>query len=1203
MKSRQRQTRVRCVQISVRAIGWFERWKLIGPCTATTSRSSFNPVVANTRLNLFACLQLHLRCSYRFVIWYMSLVNSPITGVKYSQFQLWESKTQTRGEKRMSDPRVQGNQDSREYDRDESLKPSLETARVKAGLKTGMTTEFRRPAPADQPPEVNPLREAIDKLRQPQRRRQRKTLESFPWEERMRAMARAAKTMPEIGAEVPWEQMTELPKGGSYSFADDYDFDDEGPVSDAEPTGDFPWKDRQLPVKPRFRQRGPEAPEHWTGEEKRLEEAPSTRSIIIPRDVSEDEPPSVSSPTPTAQAPKGEALPAKPVERIPDKPVEKVDADLERQAQQKQIETIAKALRLQRKLLDQRSAAHKPQGDLLQPSADTLSAAALAGSLEHQAQSLPGKAIPEPVKAEDYLGAARTGMDKATGTDKAAGAKPAAAAPSFAGAPVIPEKSWEPKIPSQDVDVATPAPVQGWQTIAPAANLPASTHDVPPPKVVDAPSTPPAHSLDAPLGGASVPVPRFGPPDPLQYSRKPERAPSGPHSAMSYTQALEAAGSGDMQQPDTFSPVGAPAAERFSWSVDTDGCVSDFWTRVHAAAAIKHFRWDGTCYREYDDASRQFNAKSASPDCPRARVNPNTGAIEQEQPSGRRRSFFPDERFEERDSQNHLVYVRDNRGVGVHYRLDESGLVHLLVLSRKGKPLKEYHPPASRLLAEDCCGYEFRAYRTGHVETLVRRHDHVWQLHNGDQTKYFPPSCVLQLDVEGNRKLIQPGGIVLYQGGADGHTIMRNEIGHILETRSPGGCTTYFKRSPEGEVQQVVVLNSQGQVTEHTTRDGTGQWDSPEMDEIEVDDKTGDYMVSFLSGDEVIRNIDRSQELRNATEHYKLDADRMIEYIKPPAHFEREMRSDLAEIAKLSQNAQHIIYECIGLISDAPDSTTRLSRAQRGRLIASLTRQIAHPNTIKQGNKDTCVAANVEKTIAMNHPELYAGMVTMLAIYGEYANEDGTTLLKAQRQLDGTLASYSDSSKSRSPVSELMQTALTQLALPEGEEYRSYPSGHEPVPNGVDRSTDTGERIVKGGKTYRFAGLDREAHVRILRKLIPQDNYVGAHISTTEELDWAWRTNGFKPPMYLMVHVNSSSGAEAGIGTHAISVTHIEYSPEGQPLRVYYENPGDGDDHSYPDGCGVPIDEFVKSMQSTEKDPLSGQEKPLPLLAVVAKIL
>jgi len=316
---------------------------------------------------------------------------------------------------------------------------------------------------------------------------------------------------------------------------------------------------------------------------------------------------------------------------------------------------------------------------------------------------------------------------------------------------------------------------------------------------------------------------------------------------------------------------------------------------------------------------------------------------------------------------------------------------------------------------------------------------------------------------------------------------------------------------------------------------------------------------------------------------------------------EGQMRKDLAEIDKLPPEQRKKVLESIDKVAT---TDTKLTKSEdRAELAASLAHQIAHPEDIKQGDKNTCVSANVEKTLAMQHPDQYADMVAQLATKGEYTlppGKDGKPptppTVKAQLDPDGTLADRSD--PKRSATSDLMQTAITNMGMKNGETYEAYKPGHEPVPDPPGRANDTGER-VKGadGKVKEFdGGLDRDAKEKVLDRLCPKDGYEHRRIEDKEDLAKAWKDNGGNPPLNVTVRINAAhtgmpgSGDESRAGgTHAVSITHIDFGPDGKPTQVYYENTAGGTDHSYPNGKPVPADEFVKSMQSQKDDGSKGQ--------------
>ena len=305
------------------------------------------------------------------------------------------------------------------------------------------------------------------------------------------------------------------------------------------------------------------------------------------------------------------------------------------------------------------------------------------------------------------------------------------------------------------------------------------------------------------------------------------------------------------------------------------------------------------------------------------------------------------------------------------------------------------------------------------------------------------------------------------------------------------------------------------------------------------------------------------------------------------AEQERQLKADMAEFKKLPEEQRKKVMESIEKIANAdPNDKTKLDPKQKAELITSLAHQVAHPESIKQGAKDTCVSANVEKTLAMTHPDQYADMVAKLATEGAYTTPDGKNTVKAQCESDGKLADTSDPTGQRSSTSELMQTAITNMGMPPGETYKSYKPGKEPIPDGVIKAEDSGERVVgEDGKEKRFEGLSRTAKEDILNKLVPDDGYTARRVQSAEDLGQAWKDNGAKPPLHVTVRINAEhtgmgQAKDGAAGTHAVVITHMEFGPDGKPTQIYYENTADSTDHSYPNGKPVPADDFVKSMQN-----------------------
>src|SRR4030095_6374769 len=147
---------------------------------------------------------------------------------------------------------------------------------------------------------------------------------------------------------------------------------------------------------------------------------------------------------------------------------------------------------------------------------------------------------------------------------------------------------------------------------------------------------------------------------------------------------------------------------------------------------------------------------------------------------------------------------------------------------------------------------------------------------------------------------------------------------------------------------------------------------------------------------------------------------------------------------------------------------------------ASLAHQIAHPESIRQGENKTSAAASAEQTLARTHPEVYADMVSKLATDGQYTTADGK-VVKAQGFDNKALDPKSDATGQRSYTSELFQNGAVQLGLGPGQEYRSYASGDAravPRPEGVTAAADRGERVIdnntKPPTVKDFPGLPAE---------------------------------------------------------------------------------------------------------------------------------
>jgi hypothetical protein len=162
------------------------------------------------------------------------------------------------------------------------------------------------------------------------------------------------------------------------------------------------------------------------------------------------------------------------------------------------------------------------------------------------------------------------------------------------------------------------------------------------------------------------------------------------------------------------------------------------------------------------------------------------------------------------------------------------------------------------------------------------------------------------------------------------------------------------------------------------------------------------------------------------------------------------LASNLDAIDRLTDGKPDVrqsIYEALARIagsSDAAheqstDTAPTVSADQRLLLIADLTRQIANPDTIKQGDKKTCGLAESEFELAKKHPDQYARYVADLVVTGitklqPYDTKDAGGAVKvedsnlSQLKVEKDLISantkqYDDDNPDRSLASKVFQTA------------------------------------------------------------------------------------------------------------------------------------------------------------------------------------
>jgi YD repeat-containing protein len=548
-------------------------------------------------------------------------------------------------------------------------------------------------------------------------------------------------------------------------------------------------------------------------------------------------------------------------------------------------------------------------------------------------------------------------------------------------------------------------------------------------------------------------------------------------------------------------------------------------------------------------------------------------------------------------------------------------------------------------------GYDFKN-KDGNVETLTKQPDGSAVLKVGDRVEFFPTGSKIDVSADGNRKITRPDGSS-YEGKPDGTTVTRDKAGHITEITSAEGNTTSFTHDAKGGLTGIEVRDGTGRTVEKSTKGDTG-WTTTRRDDsneplqvkdIKVNEKDGSFSVALKDGSKIEHKIDDTERhFDKAGKPIESKADQLVDKMRdadiPLSKAEEvKLRADLAAIDRLPPSQQEKIYQSMDdMLTKNTDSTTKLTPEKRADLVTSVAHNIAHPEDIQQGGKNSCTMANAEMLYAVNHPGKYAEMVSALATEGKFTTKKGETV-EAAKASDGSLQPNSDSYGKRSLSSELFQSAAMDLALPKGQDYRSYPPDHpdlKPYPPDVNPSNDSGERVVakpppegkwevkpdgttviheqvdtyidKKGReqpVYRdwlvksdgsavrgFVGAGMDMKEKMLDALAPGDSYMRKEIKSNEDLLQAFDMNG-GPPLNVGVSLDggvdvtgmTEGAAGTDAGNHAVTITHIDRSSD--PPKVYFENSAtSGKDHSYPRGEGIPLDKFVAAMKNTKRQAL-----------------
>src|SRR5262249_15579183 len=145
-----------------------------------------------------------------------------------------------------------------------------------------------------------------------------------------------------------------------------------------------------------------------------------------------------------------------------------------------------------------------------------------------------------------------------------------------------------------------------------------------------------------------------------------------------------------------------------------------------------------------------------------------------------------------------------------------------------------------------------------------------------------------------------------------------------------------------------------------------------------------------------------------------------------------------------------------------------------------------------------------------------------LALRREYIAPDGETIVVVQIDRDRPFTGDKVEERKRSPASDLVQAAITQLSMPPGWHYECHEPGSRPAPEETSPARDSGNRWLKeDGSVAGGLGLKPGAEERILNKLAPDYRYESRPIETPEDLGKAWDDNGGTAPLQVSVRIEA----------------------------------------------------------------------------------
>lgn len=259
----------------------------------------------------------------------------------------------------------------------------------------------------------------------------------------------------------------------------------------------------------------------------------------------------------------------------------------------------------------------------------------------------------------------------------------------------------------------------------------------------------------------------------------------------------------------------------------------------------------------------------------------------------------------------------------------------------------------------------------------------------------------------------------------------------------------------------------------------------------------------------------------------------------------------LAAIDKLPAEKRNEIYKSFDSVLNSGDKSqiTGLTKKERVEIVRNLSSQIAHPEYIKQGDKNTCAISSTEYVMAKDHPEIYVRTTAQLATHGKV---DGVT----GADIDGKSIHTDDGDHTRSLASKIFQTGVAGLwAAEKGGRYENHnPKDAPPVTAGTKPKPedDTGERFIKDGQVSDFPGVTNSDQVKLINKLTG-DNYQTEKLYATssellqKQLEAEAKTYGYPIKVgFSWVDLNGKDQA------HEVTIVGIDTSTT--PAKVLYED-------------------------------------------------